>query len=626
MKLIVHTGAGIVPGVDNPRMGRWARAIGSIAAVVAAFALGPIVAAEAKAPLGLTDCVEVEGLRQCSGLVESWDGVPLDTTVTLPPGRSRDLPLVALVHGFGNSKYEYLDPASEAYTGNAFTWAERGYAVLTHTARGLWGSCGTPESRLASPVACADGYIHLADVRYEVRDTQELIGRLVDEGTADSERLGATGDSYGGGQSLMMAALRNRVMLPDGSYAPWRAPDGTRLSLAGAAPVIPWTDLVSAAAPNGAVSSTRPTSRRRAITPVGVEKATVVNAIFAAAQFAVGPGQPVGEPFIPGRPMGFLAPAGVDPEADVAGWVARTDQGEPYTDDYAQSIVGLLADYHSPYYLKADRPPAPLFLSAGFTDDLFPADESVRFANRTQRRFPDSPLRMDLGDFGHQRAANKPAERERLIRTIDAWFARYVRGDAGSPREGVFATAQRCPRTRPAGRTFHARSFAGLARHVKRTRFRDPALVSSDGGDPAVAAAIDPVTGSGDGCVVTERSEAPGTARYELKAAGRKALTLAGAPRLRARLGLGGAEPGVPQLPARLWDVAPDGSQRLVARGLYRPAEGRNSWELHPNVWRFRRGHAAELELLGTDAPFARPSNGSFEIEVKRLRVGLPTR
>jgi hypothetical protein len=150
--------------------------------------------------------------------------------------------------------------------------------------------------------------------------------------------------------------------------------------------------------------------------------------------------------------------------------------------------------------------------------------------------------------------------------------------------------------------------------------------VTSDSGDPEVAAAIDPVAGMGDGCVETERSEAPGTARYELKAAGRKPLTLIGAPVLRARLGLGGAEPGIPQLDARLWDVAPDGMQQLVARGLYRPAEGRNRWELHPNGWRFKRGHAAELELLGQDAPYARPSNGTFEVDVERLRVTLPRR
>jgi len=575
--------------------------------------------------LGLT-CEPAEELTECSGLATSWDGIPLDTTVVLPQGASRDLPLVALVHGFGNSKYEYLDPASEAYTGNAYTWARRGYVVLAHTARGLWGSCGTPEARLASPVACADGYIHLADVRFEVRDTQELIGRLVDEGVADPKRIGATGDSYGGGQTLMMAALRNRIMKPDGSYSRWRSAEGTPLRLAGAAPVIPWTDLVTAAAPNGSVSSTRRTSRRRATHPVGVEKASIVNAIFAAAQFAVGPGQPVGEPFVRGRPMGFLAPPGLDPEADVTHWVARTTQGEPYDDEGARSIVKLLADYHSAYYLRADRRPAPLLLSAGMTDDIFPADESLRFANRTRKRFPKLPLGVVLGDFGHQRAANKPEERDHLLRVIDRWFARYVRKDGSTPRGGVRATTQRCPRSGPAGRSFHARTFAALSTAKRKARFKGPATITSNGGDPAVGLAIDPVSGMGDGCVTTERSDAPGTARFELKRAGRKAITLIGAPRLRAKLDLGGAAPGVPQLDARLWDVAQDGSQRLVARGLYRPKQGRNRWELHPNGWRFKRRHVAELELLGQDPPYARPSNGSFSIGVSRLRVSLPVR
>ena len=597
----------------------------SALAVLAAAVAHPPSAAAAAEPLGL-ECDRVEELRECSGLTDSWDGIPLDTTIVLPPGPAKDLPLVALVHGFGNSKYEYLDPASEAYTGNAYTWARRGYAVLAHTARGLWGSCGTPEARFAGGVACLDGYIHLAYVRFEVRDTQELISRLVDEGVADPRRIGVTGDSYGGGQSLMMAALRNRIMLPDGSYERWRSPAGTRVRLAGAAPVIPWTDLVTAAAPNGSVSSTGRTSRRRATTPVGVEKASVVNAIFAAAQFATGPGQPIGEPFVPGRPMGYLAPPGVDPEADVAGWVARTTQGEPYDDEYARSIVDLLADYHSPYYLRADRPPPPLFMAAGMTDDLFPADETLRFANRTRRKFPRLPLAVMLGDFGHQRAANKPAERERLVAGIDKWFERYVKGDGDRPDNGVSATTQLCPRSGPEGRTFDGRTFAALARGRLARRFAEPVSISSAGGDPQVGIALDPVAGMGDGCVATQRSEAPGTARYELKSPSRKAVTLIGAPRLRARLGLGGAEHGIPQLAARLWDVAPDGTQKLVARGLYRPSEGRNRWELHPNGWRFRRGHAAELELLGQDAPYARPSNGEFEVAVERLRVTLPTR
>ncbi|MEA2429054.1 MAG: hypothetical protein QOF37_2682, partial [Thermoleophilaceae bacterium] len=198
----------------------------AVALALLLWAAGPASAA-AQAPLDLASCAPTQGVYQCSGLAPTWDGVPLDTAVTLPAAGKANLPLVVEIHGFGNSRYEYLDPNSTAYTDNAYAWARAGYAVLTYTARGLWGSCGTPESRAASPTGCARGYIHLADSRYEVRDTQELIGRLVDEGVADPKRIGVTGDSYGGGQSMALAALRNRVMLPDGTLTPWRSPGGT---------------------------------------------------------------------------------------------------------------------------------------------------------------------------------------------------------------------------------------------------------------------------------------------------------------------------------------------------------------------------------------------------------------
>jgi hypothetical protein len=165
---------------------------GVLAAVALCAVLGMGATAHA-APLDLGSCGAKEDVYQCSGLAKTWDGVPLDTTVTLPAAGAAHLPLVVEINGFGNSKYEYLDPESKAYTDNAYGWAKAGYAVLTYTARGLWGSCGTPESRLANPDACARGYIHLADTRYEVRDAQYLIGLLVDEGVADPDRIGATG-------------------------------------------------------------------------------------------------------------------------------------------------------------------------------------------------------------------------------------------------------------------------------------------------------------------------------------------------------------------------------------------------------------------------------------------------
>jgi hypothetical protein len=580
----------------------------------------------AAAPLGLGSCQTVEGVYRCDGLVKTWDGVPLDTTVVLPSSGAANLPLVTEIHGFGNSKYEYLDPASKAYTDNAYDWAKDGYAVLTYTARGLWGSCGTPESRLASPVDCASGYIHLADARYEARDAQELIGRLVDEGIADKDLLGVTGDSYGGGQSFELAALRNRTMLPDGELVPWTSPAGTHLSLAAAAPVIPWTSIVGAIAPNGRTLANEVTPAGAQADPVGVFKLSVANAILAAAEHAIGPGQPTGEPFIPGRPMGYLAPPGSDPEADVTGWVARSDLGEPYTDDGARAIISKLESFHSPYGIDDSVPPPPLYVGAGFSDDLFPVDETLRFVNRMRVTHPNVPYSLYFGDYGHQRAANKPADRDRLVSGIHAWFDHYLRGSAPSPRTGVTATTQTCPRTEASEGPFHSTTFAGLAHGEVRFSSSPPQMVTSAGGNPATAAAIDPAAGGGDGCVETPSSDAPGTATYRLPAATGDGYTLLGAPEIKANLAVSGVAAESAQVDARLWDVDGD-NQRLVARGTLRPSGGlTDTWELHANGWRFAAGHVPKLELLGSDPPYARPSNAAFIVAVSDLKLRLPTR
>ena len=598
----------------------------STCAALAALAGAP--AASAAAPLGLSDCRPAEGVYQCSGLVKTWDGVPLDTTVTLPsanPGGR--LPLIVDIHGFGNSKYEYLDPASEAYTGNAYGWAKRGYAVLTYTARGLWGSCGTPESRAASPVDCAKGYIHLADARYEVRDTQELVGRLVDDGTADAARIGVTGDSYGGGQTTMLAALRDRVMLPDGSLVPWRSPSGAPVKIAAAAPVIPWTDLVYAIAPNGRTFTHTITPPGVDTDPVGVFKASFANGILAAAQFAAGPGQPTGQPFVPGRPMGYLAPPGADPEADVVRWVARADQGEPYDDPESKAIVEKLTRFRSAYYIDSRSPPPPIFFGSGFTDDLFPVDEVVRFVNRTRSEHPGTPVSLLLGDFGHQRATNKIPDRELLLHSIQAWFDHYLRGSGPAPAQGVTALTQTCPRSAPAGGPFTASRFTALARGEVRFSSSAGQTIDSSGGDPAVARAIDPVAGGGDACAQTSAATARGTATYRLPPAPAEGYTLLGAPTVSARLRVSG-EPSTAQVAARLWDVAPRGDeQTLVARALHRPSgASTDAWQLHPNGWKFERGHVPKLELLGNDAPYGRPSNRPFNIAVERLELRLPVR
>ena len=116
-------------------------------------------------------------------------------------------------------------------------FTSRGYAVFSMTDRGFHESCGSPASITAGGSACDNGYIHLMDDRYEIRDAQFFAGELADEGLVDGQKVGAIGGSYGGGLSLHLATLKDRMMMPDGSLVPWTSPiNHIPMRIAAAAP------------------------------------------------------------------------------------------------------------------------------------------------------------------------------------------------------------------------------------------------------------------------------------------------------------------------------------------------------------------------------------------------------
>ncbi len=65
--------------------------------------------------------------------------------------------------------------------------------------------------------------------------------------------------------------------------------------------------------------------------------------------------------------------------------------------------------HHSSYYIDDSVAPAPMLISSGFTDDLFPAHESARFYNRTLTTYPDADIALTFADFGHPRGQNQSA-------------------------------------------------------------------------------------------------------------------------------------------------------------------------------------------------------------------------
>jgi len=157
----------------------------ALAGLLATLLIAPAAARADVKPFGTLNCAPQGGVRFCPGQsslgndqrIKSFDGVPLDADVALPASGDSNLPLVVLLHGWGGSKVGFSQMQA---------WAARGYAVLSYTARGFNGSCGRPDNRLFDPAGCAAGWLHLADVRYEARDTQFLAGKLADQGLIDA--------------------------------------------------------------------------------------------------------------------------------------------------------------------------------------------------------------------------------------------------------------------------------------------------------------------------------------------------------------------------------------------------------------------------------------------------------
>jgi hypothetical protein len=437
----------------------------------------------------------------------------------------------------------------------------------------------------------------------------------------DPARIGVTGESYGGGVSLELATLKDRIYdVATNKLVPWTSPNGKPLSIAAAAPVIPWSDLAASLMPNGHSLDYRVASPTTDLSPIGVEKQSFVSGLFAK-----------------GQATGNYAPPGTDPQADLSSWYGLINAGEPYdSNPQTSGVVSQIAQYHSPYYLldgaygTPQEAPAPLLIANGFTDDLFPVDEALRYYNLVRSLYPSDPIGLIDGDFGHARAQNKPGDEALLSNAIQSFFDYYLKGTGTQPQLGATSTIETCPSTAPSGGPFTASSWAGL--HPGEVDYSSAAAktINSGAGDPTISSAIDPIAGGGACATVPSADQGTGVATYRLPAATGSGYTLLGSPTVIADLSVTGDQAGsFAFIASRLWDVnLSTNTETLVARGLYRidsnNPDGLQVIQLHPGTWHFAPGHVAKLELLGADSPYARTSNGAFSVSVTNLQLRLP--
>jgi fermentation-respiration switch protein FrsA (DUF1100 family) len=598
-----------------------AATVGSLAAVMIAGSLATAATAAAPKPFGHA-CKAQDGVRFCptansAQRVPTWDGVPLDADVTLPAQGNGPFPTIVMLHGWGGSKTDFESNAPEGdgsvtYDYNNNYYAKLGYAVLNYTARGFGNSCGGGASGDHSG-ACGQGYIRLADTRYEARDTQYLLGRLVDAGITKPNAIGVTGISYGGGQSMELAFLNNKIRKPDGKLAPWRSPKGTRLHIAAAYPRWPWSDLVDALLPNGRFMDTGVAPEGQSLNPVGVPIQSYLAGLFGL-----------------GKVTGYYcgtAPASTpckNRDANLPMSFAEIAAGQPLSAD-AKAELRRTYDFHDAYALRFVRGhsrPAPLLIENGWTDDLFPPEHALRAYNYLRQAYHGFPVSLQFGDLGHSRGANKARTNKYLNNQGYRFFAAHLLRYGKGPAPGsVTAFTQTCPKPTPDGGPYKGRTWRGLQRPGVTFGSASAKTFTSAGGNPQVANGFDPIAGTSDSCKTIAQTKEPNTATYQHKFT--SPMTMMGMPTIRTNVKATGK---FGQIDARLWDIS-GGQQRLISRGVYslqNNQSGRIAFQLHGNGWRFAKGDVAQLELLGKDAPYYQAGNQPFSVQVSKLQVSLP--
>ncbi|MGH9018410.1 MAG: CocE/NonD family hydrolase, partial [Acidimicrobiales bacterium] len=569
-------------------------------------------------PFGTLTCTARYGIRFCPGglrggkdlRVKSFDGVPLDADVALPASGRGPFPLIVMLHGLGGSKSDWEVTRDDGGIDDV-TMARKGYAVLMYSARGFGNSCGTAASRARTP-GCAQGWIRLADQRYEIRDTQYLAGELVDEGLVRPQ-IAVTGVSYGAGQTLELATLKNRERLPDGRFVPWTSPvHHVPMAVAAGYAMWPWDDLDTALVPNGDLLAPSPTPAAADLNPIGVEKQSWNTLLYGVTKSA------------------FLAPVGVDRGADLTAWYNAITAGEP-ADAADTAALKQLQSYHSAIGipLPAGGVP-PLVIQNGWTDTLFPVTEALHFTDGLAHEKVHNPLELIFDDVGHGWAQAKPADLHR--QTVDAEsFLDTVMLRHGRPATKVVAVGQTCPATAPSGPVLTAGSWSALTASTLTLVGSGSQSVTSAGGDPAVAAALDPAYAS-KLCDPLPAAREPGTAIATMAVT--KATTLIGGLRVTAAVHVVG---DFPEMVGRLWDVSASGATRqIVEAGVVRPAVDQGAsagpattgsstvtFELNPNEYTVPAGDTLELELVGSTAPWFRRSNGTYTIAVTGLKATI---
>ncbi len=112
----------------------------------------------------------------------------------------------------------------------------------------------------------------------------------------------------------------------------------------------------------------------------------------------------------------------------------------------AEAILDEVTAAPSSYYIDHSEAPAPPLISNGWTDDLFPPDEALRFYNRTRSEYPGTPVCSTSSTTGTCAArTRRPTSPSCAARENEPGSTTTSRATARGRASGVEALTKTCP-------------------------------------------------------------------------------------------------------------------------------------------------------------------------------------
>ncbi|MGH7896354.1 MAG: CocE/NonD family hydrolase [Candidatus Binatia bacterium] len=530
------------------------------------------------ASLACGDAVAATSYTRIDAQVPVDPGVSLDASLYVPnaPPPAGGFPLIVRQHGGGSNKdnpYDTLHGIHAVETGN--------YALLMYSHRGHGDSGGLFD--FFGPQSVAD-FSKLLDW---VAATSRVHGLGI-----DTQNVGTNGYSQGGGLSLLPAAFDSRVKVV-------------------------------------AVGNTFD-SLSHALKPDGCYKLSWSTGVFAAAYKAAG----ARTDDLTALRWGLALATDTEDVSTPLGPSASQELAAHSPLTYVHRLAAPFSDPHG------SRSSVPVFWSNSWEDQLFPADhpESILEA------LDDAGVATHywFASGGHAAGPDDPADVAAKEAAMLAWFDFHLRGVGTLPAARVdyaerlpsggwtHKTAADWPVPEAVARGLHPRADGTLAESADSATavgqvVNDLANLNVEN-DAILNEIAGNFPGGRDVLQSVPESGTPLDTRLYVSPVRETAAEIVGAPELR--LAIRSTAVNRFQVSAKVFDVATDGTARMINRGCVSLPAGTTeaTLRLWPNAYVFAAGHRIALAISAVDFPvFAPDEEPQATTILSGTELSLPT-